>query len=186
MREQHKYKGPGIRGPVSKTPAVVWKEVSGKKITSPGGLSVFSVILVLGETTNSNQPIFCLTLKEKQPKAKWYSHSITLNKAECEWLISNVEQLTSGQHLKHSTENHKGETVRTLSAILRKGKGVPTISFKQVKNGKVDKLVFPRAKVDTLIRYFTEAIDDYNGYTDDTDDAEPEDEEVSTDDDSSS
>lgn len=163
MCEENRKKIRKQRGQQPHTSTVVWKEASNKKISSPGGLTEFFVILILGEKENDEQPIFCLTLKEKPSTAKFTTHSITFNKQECEWLIANADELSSGQTIRHSTEN-KGEVYRVLSAVSRKGKGVPTILFKQKKNGKEDQIVFPRGKLESLIRYFSEAVQDFEDY----------------------
>ena len=151
--------GPVARGPVSRNP-VSWTEVSGKKITLPSGATEIAVVLVIGETGSESQPIFCLNIKEKavNTKCKWYSHSVTLNKSECDWILNNIEQLTPDNEAKHTTTNKAGENTRSLRLTLSK----TVIFFQQTKNGRSSDIIFPKSRVGLLTKYIAEAIDDYN------------------------
>lgn len=153
---------PGAHGPVRKTSSVTWKERTGKKIPIASGHTELSVVLVVGETNTESQPIFCLTLREKPVVSKWNKSVVTLNKAECDWLLSNIDQLVADVEVEHVTENKHGEKIRTLHVVKKKAaKGSTTICFNQKKNGGVYNLSVPKTRVPMLKKYISEAMAEY-------------------------
>lgn len=179
------FKGLRVRGPVSKTQSVIWREISGKKISIAGGSVEICVVLVVGESRQNNSPIFCLNIKEQQPDSDWHSHSITLNKSEAEWVLENIDHLTLNDAAKHKTENKSGDTVRSLRVILKKSNsGKEFALFSQIKSGKEDKVKLPASKLITLKKYIAQAIQEFDTFTekaensgDSSDDEDEEEEE---------